>query len=405
MNKIDTVVIVNDFNYINGGAAKVAIETAKLLVPKGFKTYFFSAEDSNEDKINGVNYITTNQKASLDDTNKLRGALNGIWNRKAYKELKNLLGNLNKEKTVVHIHGWMKALSSSIFKAIKDMNFNYVVTYHDYFSYCPNGGFYNYQKNKICKLKPLSWKCIKCNCDSRNYTIKLYRLIRQFVQNKIVKINEINKNIISISDFSYQILKDSISKDATIRKIYNPIGEMEDKDKIINIEKNDYYLYVGRISKEKGVEYFCQAITKLGIKGIVVGDGSEKEQLQQKYKNIQFTGWKNSQEVKEYMKKARALIFPSIWYEGAPLTILEAQMIGLPVLVSDCCAGIEFVYDKKLIFMNKNIEDLIKKILNLEKNIVYISNEVYKKSNKQYNKLYIEKIIEFYDFIGANDES
>ena len=43
MNKIDTVVIVNDFNYINGGAAKVAIETAELLLKKGINVYFFSA--------------------------------------------------------------------------------------------------------------------------------------------------------------------------------------------------------------------------------------------------------------------------------------------------------------------------------------------------------------------------
>ena len=247
MSKINTVVIINDFNYINGGAAKVAIETAKVLVKKGINVYFFSAENKEKDKILGIKYIYTNQHASLNDKNKIKGAINGIWNRKAYKELKKLLSTLNKENTIIHIHGWIKALSSSIFKAIEKMGFNHVVTYHDYFSYCPNGGFYNYQKNEICNLKPMSWKCIKCNCDSRNYMIKMYRLIRQFVQNKIVKINEINKNIVSISDFSYQILKDSISKETIIRRIYNPIDEIKKEDRIIDIKKNDYYLYVGRI--------------------------------------------------------------------------------------------------------------------------------------------------------------
>ncbi len=405
MNKIDTVVIVNDFNYINGGAAKVAIETAELLLKKGINVYFFSAENLNKDKIDGVNYVSTNQKASLDDKNKLRGALNGIWNIKAYKELKKLLSNLDKEKTIIHIHGWMKALSSSIFVAIKKMNFNHIVTYHDYFSYCPNGGFYNYKKNEICRLKPLSKKCILCNCDSRNYVLKIYRIMRHIVQNKIVKINELNKNIISISDFSYNILRDSISKNAKVRKIYNPIDITGQDEFIDNIEDNKYYLYVGRISKEKGVKYFCEAIKKLNYKGIVVGDGPQKKDLEKMYPDIEFTGWKSSDEVRQYMRKARALIFPSIWYEGAPLTILEAQKMGLPVIVSDCCAGIEFVSDDQLIFKSKNIDDLVEKILKLQKNLAYISKEVYKKSNKQYNKLYIEQIIEFYNFVGAKDES
>lgn len=405
MNKITTVVIINDFNYINGGAAKVAIETARMLVEKGIKVYFFSADSQEKDKIEKVEYITTYQKASLDDKNKIRGAINGIWNKKAYQKLGELLDLLDREKTIIHIHGWMKALSSSIFKVIEKKKFKQVVTYHDYFSYCPNGGLYNYQKNEICYLKPLSWKCIKCNCDSRNYMLKLYRLIRQFVQNKIVKINEINKNIISISDFSYQILKNSISQQANIKRIYNPIEKIDKEDEITDLSQNDYYLFVGRISKEKGIEYFCEAITQMGAKGIIVGDGPEKENLEKKYKNIEFTGWKNQKEVKKYMKNAKALIFPSIWYEGAPLTILEAQMIGLPVIVSDCCAGIEFVADKKLIFKNKDVEDLKEKIIILEKEIKEISKKIIKETNEKYNEAYIYKLLEFYENIGAKDES
>ena len=107
------------------------------------------------------------------------------------------------------------------------------------------------------------------------------------------------------------------------------------------------------------------------------------------------------------MKKAKALVFPSIWYEGAPLTILEAQMIGLPVLVSDCCAGIEFIADKELIFKNKSVEDLKKKIINIEKKgkDENISKKIYQKTKETYNESYIEKILEFYDLVGAKDES
>ena len=102
------------------------------------------------------------------------------------------------------------------------------------------------------------------------------------------------------------------------------------------------------MAKEKGVEVFCKVITELNLKGIVVGEGSERLRLQKEYTNIIFTGWKDTNEVREYMKKAKCLIFPSLWYEGAPLTPLESFSLGIPCLISsDCSAreyGNEFVY-------------------------------------------------------------
>ena len=80
---VETVVIVNDFNYIQGGASKVAIETARILKETDIKVYFFSAVNKDEDIISGVEYITLNQNEALKEKNKLKGALNGIYNIKA----------------------------------------------------------------------------------------------------------------------------------------------------------------------------------------------------------------------------------------------------------------------------------------------------------------------------------
>ena len=79
---VETVVIVNDFNYIQGGASKVAIETARILKETDIKVYFFSAVNKDEDIISGVEYITLNQNEALKEKNKLKGALNGIYNIK-----------------------------------------------------------------------------------------------------------------------------------------------------------------------------------------------------------------------------------------------------------------------------------------------------------------------------------
>lgn len=354
------IVIINDFNYIEGGASKVAIDTANLLAEKNknINVYFFSGVQKNTNDLNEkVINICTNQGEALKDKNKIRGFLNGLYNFKSKKILKKLLKKLDKEKTIIHIHGWTKSLTSSIFDICFNKKYKVVLTLHDYFSSCPNGGYFNYKKNEICNLNPLSPKCIKCNCDSRNYYFKIYRLIRQFIQTKIVKLPKKLQYTISISDLCEKISLPYFNKNIINRKIYNPIYVSDEKT--INPEKNKYYLYVGRISKEKGVESFCKVITKLNFKGIVVGDGSEKEILEKKYPNINFVGWKTPAEVKEYMKKAKLMIFPSLWYETAGLTILEAQAIGLPVLVRNTCAGVEFIPKENTFNSESDLEKLL----------------------------------------------
>ena len=373
---VKTIVIVNDFNYVQGGASKVAIDTAKMLKEANFNVYFFSAVHKKEVEIEGITYISTNQQEALKEKNKLKGALNGIYNFRAKKELKKLLQTLDRETTIIHVHGWTKALSSSIFDIAFKMKFKVVLTLHDYFTACPNGGYFNYPQNEICHLKPLSWKCIKCNCDSRNYGFKLYRVLRQFVQNKIVKLNDKLEYAISISDFSEKILKPTLGKNTKITRIYNPIDIDENIEKI-DPSKNEYYLYVGRVSKEKGVDLFCQAITDLNYKGIVVGDGDEKEKLEKQFPNIEFVGWKNKDEVKDYMKGARALIFPSRWYETAGLTVLEAQAIGIPCIVNECCAAKEFVSEKNG-YLFSNVNELKEQIVKVNSRKEFIVERLYK---------------------------
>lgn len=403
MNNKKTIIIVNDFNYVQGGASKVAIQTAKILKNNtDYRIIFFSAVNKPEENIDGIEYISTNQNEALNEKNKLKGIINGIYNFKAKNEFKKLLLTLDRKNTIIHVHGWTKALSSSIFDIAFKMKFKVVLTLHDYFTACPNGGYFNYKKNEICHLKPLSWKCIKCNCDSRNYAFKIYRVIRQFVQNKIVKLNDKLEYVITISEFSEKILKQTLNPNTKITRIYNPI-EIDPQKEKIEYTKNKYYLYVGRVSKEKGVNLFCKAITELKLKGIVVGDGSEKEKLQNEYPNIQFVGWKNSDEVKEYMKGARALIFPSRCYEAAPLTNIEALLLGIPSLVSNNCAASDVSNEKNEngLTFECNVESLKECIQDFENKSsinIYESRLKIIEDRKQY---YTNLIKNYYDIINS----
>lgn len=395
--KIKNVIIINDFNYVQGGASKIAIETAKALKAEGINVIFFSAENKKGANIKGATYISTNQCEALKEKNKIKGIINGIYNFKAKKELKKLLKTLDREETIIHVHGWTKALSSSVFDIAFKMKFKVVLTLHDYFTACPNGGYFNYKENEICHLKPLSWKCIKCNCDSRNYAFKIYRIIRQFVQNKVVKLNDKLEYAISISEFSEKILKSTLGKNTKIIRIYNPIDINKNIEKI-DPTLNKYYLYVGRIAKEKGVDLFCKAITDLKYKGIIVGDGTEREKLEKEYPDIEFTGWKNKDEVEKYMKGARALIFPSKWYETAGLTVLEAQTLGIPCVVNKSCAASEFIQEGVNGFLFGDIDNLKEKIIKIEnEKVKVLKNNEFTFGTEKYANELIEtygKIIE-----------
>lgn len=389
MKKLKNIIIINDFDYVQGGASKVALETANILSDK-YNVIFFSGDTKNDDSLNKkVIRYCTNQGEALKSKNKIKGFFNGIYNFKAYRELKKILNSLNNEETIIHVHGWTKCLSSSIFKIAWKMNFKVVLTMHDYFTACPNGGYFNYKKNEICPLKPMSIKCCKCNCDSRNYGFKLYRLLRQFVQNKVVKLNKRLTDVISISDFSEKILKKTLNKNTNIYRVYNPI-DLDKKPQLIDYTKNDYYLYVGRVSPEKGVDLFCEAITNLNKKGIVVGDGPDFDKLKKEYSTINFVGWKSPEEVKKYMQGAKALIVPSRWYEGAPLTPLEALQYGIPIVSSDCNATIDYINNNNGCIFNikyNNLAEILKNLpIDLKPNIP-CKNNYFKKIVDVYNSI------------------
>lgn len=398
--KNTTIVVVNDFDYVQGGASKVALDTAKFLYEKGYRVIFFSGTHRNNEYLNvGYENFTLALPECLCDKNKVRGALRGLYNFKASKEFKNLLKSLDPKTTIIHIHGWTKTLSSSIFKVAFRMNFKIILTMHDYFSVCPNGGFFNYKKCSICKLKPLSYQCILTNCDSRNYFFKLYRIFRQLIQSKLVKLDKCLNGVIYVSDFSYKIINQYFPQSYYSKIVYNPLAEEKKEYSTFSDCSKKYILYVGRISKEKGIDLLCKAVSQLNYPMKVIGNGPLLNELKNRYPNIDFLGWKHSDELTLYYQNAHFFVFPSLWYETAGLTILEAAKNNLYSLVSDSSASVEFVcrYSVGELFSSGNVDDLklkIKKLYNQPKKNIKKNAE--KIENDLLPKKYLKKILEVY---------
>jgi glycosyltransferase involved in cell wall biosynthesis len=340
-----TVVICADHASVTGGQAKVAIESALGLQQAGARPIYFAAAGPVDPRLTeaGIETICLGQHDILVHPSRLRAALQGAWNGAAADALADLLARLPRENAIVHVHGWAKALSPSIAAPIRASGLPAAYTMHEYFLHCPNGGFYDFQKNEICRLEPMSVACWATHCDSRNYPFKLWRNARLFVAQRIARLEDAFSDIILISDLEEALLAPYLRKGAAIHRVENPVEAEPLGHK--TTPASGEFLFVGRLSPEKGAFLFAQAAEQAGVTPVFIGDGPIADELRARYPNARLLGWRSPREARAAMRAARALVFPSLWYETLGLTALEAKAMGTPVIVSDICAAREKIED------------------------------------------------------------
>lgn len=396
---LNTIVIVHDQAYVSGGAAKIAIGQAIALKKCGYDVIYFCALGPIDKSLEtaGIKCLCIGGM-HIGNTYKPKALLQGIWNRYAYRKFLELLLSIDSQKTIVHIHGWTKALSSSIFKACRDANIKSFVTLHDYFVVCPNGGLYNYKKNCICKIVPGSIKCVICNCDKRGVLQKIYRDIRQIFLLNELKL--LKPRFIYITEFSEKMINKNNRCTSDSVVLTNHVEVMlSDRYKV---ENNEIYAFIGRVSDEKGIELFCHVIENMNLKGIVIGDGPLKKIYEEMYPEIDFVGWLNSEQIAVYLQSVRCMVVTSKLYETMGLTVIEMQSKGIPCIVPETFAGSEFIQAgvSGLVYKTEEISTLFEK-LEITKDDQQIENlsinffKNFKKDDYCIEK-HVEKLLEIY---------
>ncbi len=329
-----SVVIVNDFGWVNGGQSQVAIESALQLRTADLDVHFVAGRGPLDERLiaSGVVCHVVGDHDILSDPSRTRAALSGIWNRAAAKKLSDCLASLDPRTTVIHVHGWAKALSPSIGPVVTGANAAHVYTLHEYFLACPNGGFYDYQRGEICRRRALGVDCLTTRCDVRRHHHKVWRAARQAVLWHAGHMPSGLRELIYLAPEQRHIMEPYVSPEARWHYLPNAAGPQPERR--IRSEENRTFLFVGRLSPEKGGVIAAQAAALAGLPIAFCGDGEEREAILRANPDAHMLGWLPQDALAEQMRHARCLVFPSLWYETYGLVVADALRIGLPVLVS-----------------------------------------------------------------------
>lgn len=366
LSRVRNVIVVDDTADNNGGTAQVAYVTTRVLTDRGYNVVYFAGSGPIHKRLNGVRVVTVRDKPFLDSESKISGAVEGLSSKRSYQVLCDLLSEFDSTDTVLHIHSWTHTLSSSIFNAIADMGFKSLVTLHDYFLICPNGGFYDYKHNEICHLKPCSAACVIRNCDKRSYAQKLYRTVRLSLQTKAIC--RAKPQLAYLSEFTYDILRGNKLDDGNPIFLPNPI-KGDEKYEPSSISSRKGYLFVGRMDPEKNPTLFCEALTRMNLPGTLCGDGPLFSELRNKYPNLKFLGWCDKDELVRQARSSKALIMTSSWLEASPLVCLEAMFAaGIPSVVPETCGATAYIKNGEngVWFENNSVESLCNAIAVIE---------------------------------------
>ncbi len=349
------ILILNDYANVEGGASNIAIKSALLLSEK-HEVIFFAPVGPVDPRLkrSNVSVICLNEKDLL--RKKLfKSLIHGLWNFNSKKKLEECINSLNSNELHIFIHSWTKNLSPSIFKTLLKKNSKTFLVNHDYFSICPNGGFYFFKEKKICKLKPLSKQCVLSNCDSRSYNVKLWRVLRQKIFNfYFIKMLNNKLKMIYVSDFSKDIFFNHIGSNHKNMVIENPIIPST-LPKKIKIVKNKKIAFFGRLSEEKGALFIAKSLSHIAENVIFIGDGILKNEIKKINKNFEITGWLDENKVNEKLSNLRAIIFPSFLHETDGLAVKEAGIVGIPsIIFNDVAAANNLENNHNALLINRN---------------------------------------------------
>lgn len=290
-----------------------------------------------------------------------------VWAPRSRREVKALIAE--ERPHVAHFHNTFPLISPAAYYACAEAGVPVVQTLHNYRLMCPGATLL--REGRVCEDclgKSVPWPGVVHGCyrDSRAATAATAAMLSA---HRAVGTWRRKVDIyIALTEFARcKFIEGGLPPERIAVKPNFVAGDCGPKTR-----RGEYALFVGRLSEEKGPQLLLPAWRALRgrVPIRVAGDGPLLEKLAREVRDssvalqIELTGRRTPGEVRELMLGARFLVFPSVWYEGFPMTIAEAFSCGVPVIASRLGSMAEIVEDGKtgLHFRSGDREDLAAKV-------------------------------------------
>jgi glycosyltransferase involved in cell wall biosynthesis len=296
----------------------------------------------------------------------LRLAGNAIWSRSSAAAVRGAIRAFRPD--VVHIHNTFPLLSPAIYRACAAEGVPIVQTLHNYRLTCPAATLF--RDGRACedcvgRLIPLPGVIHACYKGSRTQSAVVAAMIS--VHHVAGSWKQVDRYV-ALSDFGRDLLVRAGFPASQI--VVKP--NFVDPDPGGRVAHDGRFVYAGRLSIEKGIRVLLRAWRRLPPTTPldIMGDGPLAAEVAAEAavnENITFHGQISRAQVLDSLRSATALIVPSLWYEGAPLNVIEAFGCGVPVIGSSIGAVAELVTngDNGALFAPGNDEALAELVTDL----------------------------------------
>lgn len=374
------ILMVNWSWYPSGGDWTAVENLVKLYQMKGNTIIPFSMKDERNypspyEKyfVSHIDYKELNKQKSI--TNGIKVLRRSIYSTESRSKLIQLLRDIKID--IAHLHNLGPQITPSILSVLKDNGIPIMWTLHDYGMLCPATSFVS--KDEICERCKAGkfYNCALRKCKKNSFQASFIASLRSY----ILRILDIQKYV-DVFICPSQFLKTKFIEfgfdQNRLEHLYNPYGldSIPTNSKNNSVGYANYILYVGRIEKIKGILSLIKAVSDIKeVHLIIIGSGEEELKyrdyvMENNFTNIHFLGFLKKEIVIAFIKESLFTVCPSEWYENLPYSVVEAMLLGKPVVGARIGGIPELVLDRYtgVTFTPGDVNDLREKINDLLSN-------------------------------------
>lgn len=317
------ILIVHNYYQIPGGEDTVVDNEKRLLENYGHTVVLYTRDNAELKAMSKI------KKMSLVFTT--------IYNPQTVKDISKIIKDNNID--IVHVHNTLGLISPSVYYVARSYKIPIVQTVHNFRLLCPGATFY--RDGHICEdCVMYGLRCaVKHSCYRKSKLQTLACVISTSIHRMTGIYGKIN--YICLTEFNKEKLLTlrQIKKE----KIFIKPNFIDNSNGFIPGRKRvDQFIFAGRLDKLKGIDILLEAWKKMGNsapKLILCGTGPMEKWCQEFIKRnriyAELKGFLPNTEVKSLLAKSKALMLPTQWYEGFPMSIVESYSVGTPVICND----------------------------------------------------------------------